>query len=321
VKNYLLNDYNLSSFQLVHSVFVSEYGLRHWSESIIYPERKWGHRIIAAIEFIPLVGLVATIIEAIVAKIFCSQEKPSQDQPWIFRGDQVISCPVDQAKVEVIRARLDRCKPPGIRFNPEKIGHAIDQPVEAGGSTSGVCTAMSLEFLAQYFKLKTKDDIAQLGPFFAHGSCEFTHQQLAYNTIEVDRQILTDYTKAKIQALANFHSFRISHASPEIDVTQLQNEAALSRMIDSLPPGSYLLRTIQPLQNERLEQWGHSMVYIKDATFSGFYDPNEGLRSLNPSDQIPVLYRKLKQCLANFQTTNARFYQMTSGHVTSPVCL
>lgn len=49
---------------------VSPYALRHlelsYSENITHTQR-WGHRIIAVIEFIPLIGILASVIERIVA--------------------------------------------------------------------------------------------------------------------------------------------------------------------------------------------------------------------------------------------------------------
>lgn len=70
MKDLLLLDYTLSCTELLQSLVVSEYGLRHLDLANQQPENKWGHRLIALVEFLPLVGQVAMLIEYVVQKGF-----------------------------------------------------------------------------------------------------------------------------------------------------------------------------------------------------------------------------------------------------------
>lgn len=66
--NYLLSNYKLSTKEIIQSAFISEYGLRHLE--LAKEGSKWGHRIIAMIELCPILGIVASIIERLVAQCF-----------------------------------------------------------------------------------------------------------------------------------------------------------------------------------------------------------------------------------------------------------
>lgn len=315
MKNYLLNNYNLSPFQLFQSLFLSEYGLRHLAQARKQNQYKWGHRLIAVIELCPVIGIIASMIERLVA--YCLQPYPIKPRNWLFVGTQN-GCDgrVSIAKVESIRAKLEARHSSGIKFNQKKIANYL-----AGGT----CTAMSLEFLDEYFKSKktcinkTDDQskglaeyIIQFGQKFSSSSKEMRDLQAAYNTIEVisplDEKI--DYAKNKVQSLVNFHSFVIDHSSDEIGIDQLKNESELMQKINALPEGVFFVRILKPSKNEKLEEKGHSLVYIKEKGLNLLYDPNFGARQLSPSDEARFLFKSFKSCFSYFQTNQARFYRL-----------
>lgn len=317
MRNYALDNYKLSSSELLQSLFVSEYGLRHWALSNKQTSHKWGHRIIAVIELCPVIGLIATVIEALVVSCICPNKAKlsSQKREWLFLGSQVgCNGPVSVAKVEAIRAKLDARRSTGIQFNPKKTG-----PILLGGT----CTAMALEFLELYFKarkISIKQPDAQsdmlvhrlikLGPKFSSSSQKMRNRQAAYNTIEVQSNDSTiDYSKNKVQSLANYHSFVIDYSSSVIDIERA-DECSIVKEVDALPEGAFFIRILKSENNEKLESSGHSLVYIKEGGLGLFFDPNYGVRNLTSSGHSKILFEGLKDCFRSFKVNQARFYRL-----------
>jgi hypothetical protein len=325
--NYRLTNYNLSSFEVFKSIFVSEYGLRHLQLANEQPQNKWGHRIIAIIELCPLIGLIATIIEAIVVKciLFMSQNNnhlskiPFSQRKWIFIGSQRdCSGSVPVAKVQTIVAKLVSKKVAGITFNKDKVTGTIER---------GTCTSMALEFANQYFKLKKTyvqsakfpeeevlAKIAALEPQFATSSPEFMLQQAAFNTIEVQKgSDEIDFSKNKVQALINYQGFKIDHSSEEIDLDKyyyrLDLDVEFEREIEVLPEGTYFVRILKPSDNEKLEEHGHSLIFVKEHGLRLFYDSNYGLKNLSLEKMRSLLY-DFKQMVYQFEITKMRFYRL-----------
>ena len=324
MNNYLLKNYTLSSSEMIQSLFVSEYGLRHLSQSKTQPHLKWGHRIIALIELCPLIGLVASIIEAIIAKKLKPNTHfttlPFQNKKWLFMGSQYgCSDYVSISKIEAVRLKLESQQAFGILFNKDKVSGYLD---------GGNCTAMSFEFLASYFKNKKicqkepnfrsevlLNRIIQIGQDFALSSEKMRVLQAAYNTIEVRKlNISVDYSKNKIQSLANSHGLKIDYSSKEIDLNTINTENELRSHVDALPEGAFLVRLLKPADNEKLEEHGHTLVYVKDQGVDLFYDPNYGVIHLNVAEHTSVLYESFKNCLCYFETNKARFYRFASEH-------
>lgn len=333
MENYLLSNYNLSTCEVLQSLFISEYGLRHLTQAKTENRHKWGHRIVATIELCPAIGLIVTLIEALVVHCMRSnniESPPCPTRPtlplqtpsitnrkWLFEGTQA-GCEgqVSIAKVESICARLDAHRSLGIHFNQEKVIDFVE---------GGTCTAMSLEFLDSYFKIRktcTKkpnyrsdmlvDYIVQLGQKFSSSSEEMRNRQAAYNTIEVDDALddTIDYSKNKVQSLANYHSLLIDYSSSEIDIDTLSSESELSKEVNALPEGAFFIRILKPANNEKLEEHGHSLIYIKERGLNFFYDPNFGVRNLSSSDYPKILFEAFKSCFQAFRISKARFYRL-----------
>lgn len=74
--SYSLKNYNLSAKQVAQFPFVSPYAIRHWEQSNAEPKLKWGHRAIALIQFCPILGPIASLIERLAVKIYkkCHQQ-------------------------------------------------------------------------------------------------------------------------------------------------------------------------------------------------------------------------------------------------------
>ncbi|MBS0604593.1 MAG: hypothetical protein JSS60_06095 [Verrucomicrobia bacterium] len=313
MENYFLPDYKLSCLEMAQSLLVSEYGLRHLAQADLSPEYQWGHRVIALIQFIPVVGQIAMLVEWIAAQAF---KEVRERNEMLFLGTQIGAvgpAPID--RVLPVLANLHRRKERGIEFNPAKI---------TGHVEGGTCTSMALDFADFFFKLRKVhvktggqssepflNAIRQLGRRFARSSEQMRIRQAAYNTIEVTPGAPgIDFARNKVQSLVSDYGFRIDHASREIDVEPGLQDRAIEREVSDLPNGLYFLRTIKPSANERLEENGHSLIYVKEGQEGFFYDSNYGARYLLKTDHSSVLTQSLNSCFRQFQTSKARFYRL-----------
>ena len=139
------------------------------------------------------------------------------------------------------------------------------------------------------------------------------NRQDAFNCIEVDRsQEGVDFSLAKVQSIANFHFFKITHSSSEFtynDDNPENTKNILAQEITNLPTGVHLLRDIIPSDNKKLEECGHSMIFIKEEQGTFFYDPNFGV-DLIKGDVIAGIFDILKKNYNLFKVRQSRFYTL-----------
>lgn len=225
--------------------------------------------------------------------------------------DLSLLIPLDRVKNLV--ALLNMQKEPGIFFNKSKVSEKI-----LGGS----CSAISFDFAYKYAmhaKGLLRDanledcraSIRSLRKDFQRISKKTRCIQAAFNTIEVlkDQENTIDFSRNKIQSLANFFSFHIDYASKELIVGG-EKVHSLKEEMDQLPAGLYFVRQILPKNNEKLEEKGHSTIYIKYPHFGFFFDPNQGVKDLYKQDHYEVVQANLIENYHLFLVTHARFYRL-----------
>src|SRR5689334_10215285 len=191
MKDCFLANYDLSCLELLQSIVVSEYGLRHLQQADLQPQRKWVHRTIATIQFVPILGQIAMLVEWAAFKIlFCSYSSNNVSQePYrelLFKGTQEqAEGPVSPERVQRLVDSLNQRRENGILFNPSKITSSTD---------GGTCTAMAFDFVEEFFKLRKfhvltdqyahplfLNALSHLGQRFARSSEEMRHRQAAFN--------------------------------------------------------------------------------------------------------------------------------------------
>lgn len=235
----------------------------------------------------------------------------------LFNGSQ-LECAgtVSEIEAKAIVQELNDNYPACIRFNPSLVtNHLI----------GGTCTAMSFQFLDDYFKIKKScpdgadfqthlfQKLKDVVHKFTSSSQEMRNRQAAFNTIEVVKsQECEDYKKHKMQALANNHALTIDWASNAINILD-ENESASE--LSSLPEGAFLLRILKLADNEKLEENGHSLVFIKENGFHLFYDPNFGATMPSPTSYIPLITANFAYNFSRFNVNDARFYRVAPSHL------
>lgn len=227
-------------------------------------------------------------------------------------------------KIESIRNRLFEQSSDGITFNESKISAII---------TGGNCSAIALEFAHSYisakedlckkigediFRSQAKSQvllllIKRLGKIFHTSNEEMRTRQGAYNTIEVLPSLENiDFSKEKIQSIANYHNFKIDITTDEINSYMISQPEDIRDYVCSLPQGIYLLRIIKPAENEKLEEYGHSTIYIQEEPVKVFFDPNRGAFNISHEDIAKKFYAIFQSQLLQFNVSQVRFYRLTN---------
>ncbi|CRX38469.1 hypothetical protein [Estrella lausannensis] len=321
MNKYLLDDYALTGGQVVRSLLISEYGLRHLERANLEPKYAFGHRFIAAIELIPVVGLIVSLVEAIFQAIYRAWQ-PSD--PCIFTGSQS-RC---NGKYQLLKAkryvrRLNAKSAPGIYFNPSKLNGSVE---------GGTCSAMALKLIKIYLRAKTKAASANEGVarerllsklskkshLFERSSVEYRAIQAALNTIEI-KEVPPDPSGSKVESLVKWRGLEVAWSS---NCYRLKKQPSsrkgcpyghLAHDLSGFDEGVYWVRILKPAVNEKLESRGHSLVYIKERGLHLFYDPNDGLSCLQPEKAGLIVERQLRYCAELFRTTDVRFYRLASS--------
>ena len=313
MNNYFIKSYHLNCTEIVQSLLISPYGLRHLDQAHLHPERKWGHRLIACIQFLPLIGQLAMCIEWIAYRLL--NKKAARKEIQLFRGSQEDgSGSANPQTVHAIFERLFARREIGVTFNPRKITGSID---------GGVCSCMALDFAMRYFHLQREHrqtesrfspaflkGIRSIGREFARATTERKVRQAAFNTIEVEAHPAgIDIERNKIQSLANLHRLRIDYASAMVPIDRNQN-STLENTLASLPNGLYFLRTNRPAHNEKLEVNGHSLIYAKNGKEGILYDPNHGATYFRKKSHLREIADSLLSQRYHFHHTQSRFYRL-----------
>ncbi len=250
------------------------------------------------------------------------KRQKSSDVVKLVHGTQGVPYGMTQIdKVDKIFRQLENDQPRGIKFNQNHI---------KGSVIGGYCSAMSLDFASRYLRMKKKNEITEGTPLkiligqiqsfdsrYDFGRSEvnpkFRNRQEAFNCIEVDRaRHGVDFSLAKVQSLANFHSLKITSASEEFTYLNLDHKKTkdkLTQVVNNLEYGVHLLRDLRPLDNNKLEACGHSMVFIKEEQGVFFYDPNTGVELINRNVVCRIL-NILESNYRFFKIMQSRFYKL-----------
>lgn len=322
MNKYLLDSYSLTGGQLARSLLISEYGLRHLEKADAKPKYAFGHRFIAAIELIPVVGLIISLVEAIFNAISKALQPIIQPGAWIFMGSQSrCNGTYDSKKAEKIVRRLNGASSPGILFNASKLNGSI---------TGGTCSAMAIKLIKTYLHAKTKATsekeglnperllmkLFKKGYRFEESSAAYRATQAAFNTIEINASPL-DPSRSKVESLVRWEGLDVSWSSPcyllknqPSGTTESTPYGKLASAIDGFEEGIYLIRALEPAANEKLEAHGHTVVYIKENGLHLFYDANEGLDYLNTKNASVAVEKYIRYSVDLFNTTDVSFYRI-----------
>lgn len=179
----------------------------------------------------------------------------------------------------------------------------------------GTCSAMALDFISRMNNqcsknLKTLeflDCVTSVRPFYKASTPEFASIQAAYNTITVlknDKLMsLHTITFQKMQALGSYHNLTFT---PVTGI--LSRDENIVNLLNELPNGSFVVRLLHPVENHKIEEYGHTMGFIKRDEGSIFYDNFRGalllesdfgssvVQSINYWDKIPTVRIYKAEC-------------------------
>lgn len=208
--------------------------------------------------------------------------------------------------------RLQQQTIPAVSFNPKKLKGKVD---------GGNCTALAFHFATKVFDQYPREgSLSQLAKkinewklLYQTGEAEdillMRSIQEAFNTITVEKQPDIDLSKNKIEAMARFHNFTVEEASPEFSIPKGKQSKAL-KLIKGLSDGIHFLRIIKPLDNEKQEDFGHSLVFIKKQNEAIFYDPSDTVEHIESTYLGDRMFFHLQRCFKRWNVQNARFYKL-----------
>lgn len=149
----------------------------------------------------------------------------------------------------------------------------------------GTCSAMTLDFMSRMNSECTKligssnflQCVRNKAPHYTSNTEEFSSVQSAFNTIKITEKTLQtpldDIAAQKMQSLGAYHNMKLTPVS-----RTSYRENNLKEFIEALPIGSYIVRLLSPSGNHKLENYGHTMGFIKREDQSIFYDNSKGAR-------------------------------------------
>lgn len=241
----------------------------------------------------------------------------SPSETEINKGSQTDhSGPADARKVKDLIKRLNAFSTPGVRFNPNR---------EDKDLVGGTCTAMSLNFLEQFFEnrkftrlegeetaaLRAIQKIAK-DNHIAKSSEKFRIIQAAFNQIERDPgTVAEDFNKAKIEAMAKNYGIDVTSVGEAVKLRRENALGKIQNIVTNLEEGEpYLIRQLEPDESSKKEKKGHSMVCVKEGDDLYFYDPNQGTKKIAFGDGS-ILHGHLQKVLSDHDVGLVRFYKMS----------
>jgi hypothetical protein len=203
--------------------------------------------------------------------------------------------------------------------NPEHVlfhVNTIDGYLEGGA-----CSAMSFDFVDNYLKKRQKmspeEAIEAIGDNYRKCSEFFRSVQAAFNTICKDPQNpVDDFKKAKIAAMMRLYDRNVIAVSDEIN---LQNDPMktlqkINSILKKFSKGVFIIRCIQSANNSKDENYGHSMVLIRDQEKQYFYNPENGVYQLMRGYEDLFLSQFLYDVNNHWAVPKSRFYQIVECH-------
>jgi hypothetical protein len=212
----------------------------------------------------------------------------------IFDGSQKgCSGEVSVARVACLCQELNERKAEGIYFNPEHIRSVL---------VGGTCSAMSLAFARLYLSGCIDPEL------FVESSEQMRELQAAYNTIEVFPKLSGDIRLKKVESLLAYFYLKVIWASPIMDIRHSRGKDLLAKLLPSFQEGVYLIRVLKPSDNRRLEECGHSIIYIQTKEETFLYDPNNGfLQFQSPEKELTPIF---EENYREYGVYEVRFYQI-----------
>lgn len=265
---------------------------------------------------------------SVYASLRCSRHLPKlQDSTlskinYLFRSKQNERGSQEGCYGEVFKEetkkflpRLQRNPSPGISFDASIVDHS--------SGIIGTCTAMSIKFALNYFRLRNgtiesagseqfQEKLRSLKDKFETSSKKMRSRQLAYSSIKVTSKDI-DTSKNKIESCVRSHGFEIDSCSSEMDINE---KRSWEEILNKLDHGVYFIRMIQPnSDNDKLESFGHSMVYIHEKDAAYFYDNNVGLEKMPEMQRGKHLYNRLLTVHQKWNIPSMRFYRLFQASV------
>lgn len=323
-----LNNYRLTNKEILESFVVSKYGRRHLKRANREPQHKWGHRIIALIEFMPFLGPIASLLEFMFHSCLHKTSNftdhssepdenfayPSINQATVKRLTHTTQAGcnglVDISAAKTIVASLNQKRSAGVIFEKTRLEHVV---------LGGTCTVMTLDLIHRFMKecKNCKSDLDQENllirlnnTYTQKSSARFRTKQMALNTIaRKPDEPCDDFKMAKVNSLLKLKNLEVRSLVVEGDLKK--DSKSLTEQIQKLANGVFFIRSLKHENNHKEEDSGHSLALFNFSNRSYFYDPNYGIYAIPKASQGESLFKKLKRVDDTFNVNELRIYQVS----------
>jgi hypothetical protein len=199
---------------------------------------------------------------------------------------------------------------------------------ESNNLNGGTCSAMTSMLINEIFpqKIRTLQELEEALKKISTKSslqrcitqsCESARDlQMAFNAIRISpnhKGSRLDFSKHKIESLAGVYQMSIGKTSEPLKIRSIQAPDNFKQVIDKLPEGIYWLRAINKADNEKLENFGHSLMFIKGKDFLGLYDPSVGMKIASLRNAEGFIKDAVLFSLRRYVLHEARFYEIIRG--------
>jgi len=135
VLRYTLNSsnhgYGASALRWLGSPILSPYSARHWHLGQKDQKHKWGHRVIAVVQAVPLVGLAASLLERGIVSLIKEKPKPLAERVSVDSSPQKTPqvTPIRQEEEEIVDVVIE---PPPPIVNDHALEEAFFEAIQNG---------------------------------------------------------------------------------------------------------------------------------------------------------------------------------------------
>ncbi|MGE3954879.1 MAG: hypothetical protein AB7F31_06830 [Parachlamydiales bacterium] len=225
---------------------------------------------------------------------------------------------VDGALVENAFDFLKRKVPSPIQFYMPAI-----EP-HSGGS----CSALTLELIQKIYDFVFEPGFSDVARKAVEGLLveikdvegvkTFRSRQMALNSFEIKGKYNKDTISSdKVAAIASLYNLSVARSSPKVEVASLDKRGLESLLIE-MSMGVHLVRLVKPNDGEKLEDYGHTTLFIQNCDHGFYFDVNCGLFALKCSPYsaaersklTDLIYDNLQANLADFKLTEFQIHQL-----------
>ena len=269
------------------------------------------------------------------ANLACSTRLKELEDAKEYRNSKVVNISSAEGHGPVIKELAQECllklqknAAPGVKFDKFRLEDSC---------WGGTCSAQSLNFADLIVGSSVKplsQKVISIAKQNTTSSLNLRTQQAALNAIAKDESTSErDFSRAKVESIVALRDFKVDFASEPLKLNVESIEQVIKNLINKnrnaedkeeelriyqsfhsvvskLPDGMYFTRMLCDAENYKMEYFGHSLIYIKDASGHYLFDPAKGLHEISIKNWQAQLFKLFYESSAQWLIGTPRFYRI-----------